>query len=99
MASFRDLIPRSVTVIRAGCKLKIPTERLVVGDLVEIITGDRISADLRLINTLDLEIDNSVITGDPTPIAKFAERIDENPLESDNLLFFGNFVVAGIKIK
>ena len=42
----RDLLPRRVTVVRDGQRAEIPAEDLVVGDLVLLAEGDRVSADL-----------------------------------------------------
>jgi magnesium-transporting ATPase (P-type) len=97
MASFRDLIPRSVTVIRAGSKLKIPAEYLVVGDLVIIKSGDKVPADLRITESFNLEIENSAITGESILISKHEHRIHLNPFESENFLFSGTYVIKGIK--
>jgi P-type E1-E2 ATPase len=97
MASFRDLIPRSVTVIRAGSKLKIPAEYLVVGDLVIIKSGDKVPADLRITESFNLEIENSAITGESILISKHEHRIHLNPFESENLVFSGTYVIKGIQ--
>jgi len=97
MASFRDLIPRTVTVIRSGSKLRIPAEKLVVGDLVEIKRGDRVPADMRLIRSFGLEVDNFLISEESIPVSKSVDGIHSNPLETENLVLFGTNVVEGTK--
>ena len=51
MNSFKNLIPKTCTVVRAGQKLTCPVEELVVGDLVEIKGGDQIPADVRIVSS------------------------------------------------
>lgn len=63
----RDLLPRQVTVIRDGRPRRIPATELVVGDLVALSEGDRISADLRLDVVHALSVDTSTLTGESVP--------------------------------
>ena len=57
------MLPSSCTVVRDGSVVKIPAAKLVRGDLVEISDGERIPADLRIIQSLNMRVDNSSITG------------------------------------
>lgn len=81
----RRLLPRRCTVRRNGISVDINAEELVVGDLVLLAEGDRISADLRLIEVRSLAVDTSSLTG---------ESIPEHPLCS-SVVYTGSFVVEG----
>jgi len=55
------------TVIRDGRKQTMPSKLLVPGDMVVLEQGTKVPADLRILETTDLQIDESVITGSPRP--------------------------------
>ncbi len=84
-ARLRDLMPRRATVVRDGRRREIDVAELVVGDLVLLSGGDRISADLRTEEAHALLIDTSLLTGESVPVA----------VEAGAPLFAGTFVVEG----
>ena len=63
----RDLLPRQATVLRDGAPLQVPAEDLVVGDVVLLAEGDRVSADLCLLVVHALAVDTSALTGESVP--------------------------------
>ncbi len=67
--------PKS-NVIRDGTEVKIPTEEIVVGDIVVIEEGDIISADGEIISSHDLSINESILTGESMPVSKSADNSD-----------------------
>jgi calcium-translocating P-type ATPase len=81
----RDLLPRRATVVRDGIVIDVPAEDLVVGDLVVLEGGDRISADLRVERAHALALDTSTLSGEST-----LTRPDDG-----EMLFAGSFVVEG----
>ncbi|XP_011707438.1 PREDICTED: sodium/potassium-transporting ATPase subunit alpha-like [Wasmannia auropunctata] len=95
MESFKKMVPTFATVIRDGVKLRMSTEELVLGDLVEIRMGDKIPADIRIIECRGLRVENSSITGESEPVARTNYPTDRNPLESANVAFSTSFAVAG----
>lgn len=95
MESFKKMVPTIATVIRDGIKLRIATEELVTGDLVEIRMGDKIPADIRIIECRGLRVENSSITGESEPVTRTDHPTDKNPLESANVAFSTSFAVAG----
>ncbi|HEX6472145.1 MAG TPA: HAD-IC family P-type ATPase [Streptosporangiaceae bacterium] len=58
------------TVVRAGRRARVPSAELVPGDLVVLAAGDKVPADLRLITTRELAIDESALTGESAPVVK-----------------------------
>ena len=81
----RDLLPRRTIVVRDGQPHEIDASELVVGDLVMLSAGDRLSADLRVTEAHSLRIDASLLTGESVPVA--TERAEG--------LFAGTFVIEG----
>lgn len=83
------------TVIRQGEKLTLRAEDIVVGDVVEVKFGDRIPADIRIIESRGFKVDNSSLTGESEPQSRSIEYTHENPLETKNLAFFSTNAVEG----
>lgn len=84
-------------VIREGERQTIPAAELVPGDIIFIEAGDKIPADVRLIETFSLEIDEAPLTGESMPVEKIPETIGkEVPLaERYNMAFLGTMVTRG----
>lgn len=66
------------TVIRDGMHKKIKSSQLVVGDIVVVEEGDTVGADLRLIESVNLKINESSLTGESVPIEKDATLVFQN---------------------
>lgn len=81
----RDLLPRRTTVFRDGDKQEITADVLVPGDLVLLSAGDRISADLTLVDAQGCLVDTSTLTGESAPSA----------VSSGDPVFAGTFLVEG----
>ncbi|XP_054166043.1 sodium/potassium-transporting ATPase subunit alpha-3-like [Oppia nitens] len=96
--TFRDLIPRYVTVIRAGSKLRCPAIELVVGDVIEISAGDRVPADIRIIKSHGLKCLNVLLYGNSKPFIRNNECTHSNPFETKNLVFFSTNCIEGSAI-
>ena len=95
MESFKNLVPQFALVIRDGQKLTIKADQLTVGDLVEVKFGDRIPADIRVLEARQFKVDNSSLTGESEPQSRSPEFTNENPLETKNLAFFSTNAVEG----
>ncbi|KAK3932865.1 Sodium/potassium-transporting ATPase subunit alpha [Frankliniella fusca] len=95
MDSFKSLVPQFATVIREGEKVTVRAEDLVLGDVVEVKFGDRIPADIRIIESRGFKVDNSSLTGESEPQSRSTEFTHENPLETKNLAFFSTNAVEG----
>lgn len=99
LREFRNMLPPKATVIRDGGFTQIvPAADLVVGDIVNIKMGDKVPADIRVMKSQRLSVDNSALTGESEPCDRQAEMTSHVPLESANLVFFGTLVVQGYGI-
>jgi len=95
MDSFKNLVPQYALCLRDGEKHNLPAEELCVGDIVEIKFGDRVPADVRVIEARGFKVDNSSLTGESEPQSRSPEFSAENPLETKNLAFFSTNAVEG----
>ncbi|KAG8182327.1 hypothetical protein JTE90_004094 [Oedothorax gibbosus] len=95
MESFKNMVPQYATIIREGQKHTLPAEDVVVGDLVEVKGGDRVPADIRVISSQSLKVDNSSLTGESEPQTRSPEMTNDNPLETRNIAFFSTNCVEG----
>ncbi|KAI9281009.1 hypothetical protein BC943DRAFT_310639 [Umbelopsis sp. AD052] len=96
MNSILNLLPSECLVIRSGVPTKMTAGNLVIGDIVQIKLGNKVPADLRLIQVSnDLKFDRAVLTGESEPIEGTTALTDENFLESKNIALMGTHVVNG----
>lgn len=95
MESFKGLVPLESTVIRDGRKIKILSKELVVGDLVELKSGDRVPADIRIIETRGFKVDNSPMTGESQAVYLSTQYTNDNFTETRNVAFFSTYAVEG----
>lgn len=87
-----------VRVLRDGEVLLLPQSELVVGDIVDLETGDKIPADCRLLSSIGLSVDESALTGESNAVKKDASLIydKEVPLaERKNMVYSGCFITMG----
>lgn len=75
--------------------MTIPAEEVVVGDLIDVKGGDRIPADMRVIQASGFKVDNSSLTGESEPQSRSPEFTNDNPLETKNIAFFSTNCVEG----
>ena len=95
--ALRVLGTRSARVCRDGRTRLIPAERLVPGDIVLLDAGDVITADLRLVEASNLEVDESTLTGESMGVGKTIAPVDVNARVSDrsSMLFKGTSITRG----
>lgn len=95
----KQLVLTMATVIRNGKKIKVPFRNLVVGDTVILSAGDMIPADLRIIESKDLYVGQSSLTGESDAIKKVANTEFTGKLDSlsdiDTICFMGTNVISG----
>ena len=92
-----NAIEGMATVVRAGKKERIAASGLVPGDLVLLQSGDKVPADLRLLRTRELQIDESALTGESVPVQKQPERVAREMLLADrsNMAYSSTLVTYG----
>ncbi|MCH6268930.1 calcium-translocating P-type ATPase, SERCA-type, partial [Neobacillus citreus] len=98
LQALKELSAPQVSVLRDGKWIKIPSKEIVVGDIMKFTSGDRIGADVRLIESKSLEIEESALTGESVPVSKITEKLtNENPGIGDmeNTAFMGTMVTRG----
>jgi len=88
MDSFKNMVPDQANVLRNGETTTILAKELVIGDIVFVKGGDRIPADIRIIEASGMKVDNSSLTGESEPQARTPEFTNDNPLETKNIAFF-----------
>lgn len=96
MNSIANMLPSDVLVLRDGSKIRVPAMNLVLGDVVFIGLGNKIPADLRLVEaSSDLKLDRAVLTGESEPISGTVDHTDDNFLETKNIALQGTLCVGG----
>ncbi|KAK6203554.1 Na+ ATPase [Scheffersomyces amazonensis] len=96
MGSLKSLSSPTATVLRNGDKITINAEDVVPGDVIYIAVGDTIPADLRLIDSTNLETDEALLTGESLPIVKDHLQIyyEDIPVGDRLNMAFSSSVVA-----
>ncbi|OBT65448.1 potassium/sodium efflux P-type ATPase, fungal-type [Pseudogymnoascus sp. 23342-1-I1] len=98
MDSLRSLSSPTATVVRDGKTETIPTGDLVPGDKVELKTGDTVPADIRLVDAMNFETDEALLTGESLPVAKESKAIfdaDTGPGDRLNVAYSSSTVTKG----
>ncbi len=98
IAALRKLVSPTAPVIRDGKYAEVLTTGVVPGDLVLLRVGERVPADLRLVESFGLASDESQLTGESVPVDKDASAIldEASPLqERKNMVFAGSVIVRG----
>lgn len=92
-----EMIKVDVRVLRNGVEIQIDSSELVVGDIVFLESGDRISCDARIIECYNFQVDESTLTGESISVIKNNEVIDtDTPLSlRSNMVYAGTSVTTG----
>ena len=94
MESLLNLIKVLVKVRRDNKEINVNSEELVIGDIVLVESGSKISADLRVLDSYNLTVDESLLTGESIPVLKDKE-IDKKEGFKSNMLYAGTSVMSG----
>ncbi|KAL0063931.1 P-type ATPase [Marasmius tenuissimus] len=98
MDSLRSLSSPTASAVRDGKTITVPTVEIVPGDMVEMKTGDTVPADVRLIEAVNFETDEALLTGESLPVSKDAEAVfedDTGPGDRLNVAFSSSTVTKG----
>src|SRR5262245_25801764 len=97
LESIRNMLSAEARTMRSGEARMMPAEQLVPGDVVLLESGDKIPADLRLIDTKNLRTEEAALTGESVPAEKAVDAVPVNATVGDraSMAFSGTMVVAG----
>jgi len=96
--ALRQMAAPTVTVIRDGQEVEIPARELVPGDLILLHAGDKVAADARLVESINLKVDEAALTGESVPVAKNTEALRGEDMalgDRDNMVFGGTIATYG----
>ncbi len=97
LEALMKMVVAEAVVKRDGKKVRVNSTELVPGDIVMLAGGDRVPADIRLLETKSLQIDESSLTGESVPASKRPEPLHTDTVLADrvNMAYAGSLVTAG----
>ena len=97
-----EMVKTTISIARKFEGIKeIPINEIVVGDIIHLAAGDMVPADVRILQSKDLFISQSSLTGESEPVEKISDSLvskDKSPLDLENLAFMGSNVISGSAI-
>ncbi len=75
LAALQSMNAHLTTVVRDGVRMQVDATELVPGDIIEIVAGDMIPADARIISSSSLQVEESALTGESVPVEKDANAV------------------------
>lgn len=93
LEALRDLSSPRAVVVRDGATRRVPGREVAVGDVVLLAEGDRVPADLLLVEASNLSVDESMLTGESVPVTRHARRGDGD--SADARVLAGTLVTQG----
>ncbi|MFZ3576547.1 calcium-translocating P-type ATPase, SERCA-type [Virgibacillus sp. DJP39] len=98
LAKLKELSAPFAYVLREQKWEQIPSKDIVVGDVIQMRSGDRIPADIRIVDSQSMETEESTLTGESLPVPKYAKAVnkeDLGPQDQSNMAFMGTLVTRG----
>ncbi|MCM4161253.1 cation-transporting P-type ATPase [Antarcticibacterium flavum] len=97
LAGIRNMLSLHAIVVRDGKQKEIEAVDLVPGDVVLLKSGDKVPADVRIVEEKDLQVEESPLTGEAQAVEKDTKPVDENTLLGDQtgMAFSGTTIVFG----
>jgi P-type Ca2+ transporter type 2C len=96
--ALKQMAAPTATVLRDGAEVKLPARELVPGDEIILHTGDRIPADARLVEAINLQVEESALTGESVPVEKHIAALDGEDLplgDRRNIVYAGTAATYG----
>ncbi len=96
--ALKQMAAPTATVLRDGEEVEIPARDLVPGDVILLHTGDRVPADARLIEAVNLQVEEAALTGESVPVEKHTREIPNEDLpigDRKNMVYAGTAVTYG----
>ena len=97
LESLKRMAAPTAVVTRKGEELQVPSREVVPGDIILLRTGDRISADARIIEQFNIKVDEASLTGESVPVRKHSIPVAENAslTERASIVYSGTTVTFG----
>jgi Ca2+-transporting ATPase len=97
LEALRKLAAPQARVLRNGREVRIEARELVTGDILLIESGDKMSADARILHAVNMRVDESSLTGESIPVEKDVMPLGKDAVVGDrkNMLFMGTAVTYG----
>ncbi len=98
LEALRQIAALKTVVLRDGIQFEIPTKELVPGDIILLEQGDKIGADARILELVNLTIDEAPLTGESEPVEKNDKEIKDKGLSiqnQSNMVFMGTYINTG----
>ncbi|HOW60008.1 MAG TPA: cation-transporting P-type ATPase [Candidatus Omnitrophota bacterium] len=97
LAALARSMTTQTSVLRGGIEKSIPSTELVPGDIVMLVSGDKVPADMRLLQVRELQVNESALTGESLPVEKMAEPLAEGTVlaERANMVYTSALVTYG----
>jgi len=97
LEALRKMLMPIVTVIRDGEEKAIPAKEIVPGDILVVAAGDRVAADCRLIESINIQVNEAPLTGESTPVPKNIDPVPpDTPIHDRRcMLFAGTTITFG----
>ena len=96
--ALRQMAAPTATALRDGAQVKVPAKELVPGDVIILHTGDRVPADARLLESINLQVEEAALTGESLPVEKHIQALDKDDLtvgDRKNMAYAGTAVTYG----
>jgi Ca2+-transporting ATPase len=96
--ALRRMAAPGARVLRDGVEAEVPAREVVPGDVLLLATGDRIAADARLIEAVNLQVQEAALTGESVPVEKRSEALDSADLaigDRRNMVYAGTAATYG----
>jgi Ca2+-transporting ATPase len=96
--ALRKMAAPTATVVRDGVEIKVPARDLVPGDVILLRTGDRVPADARLIESINMQVEEAALTGESVAVEKHIRELENEQLtvgDRKNMVFAGTAVTYG----
>lgn len=97
MEAIRGMLSPKATALRDGRQQELPAEELVPGDIVILGSGDRVPADMRILQSRNAQADEAMLTGESEPVDKQLDPVDKDtPIgDRENMTFSGTVLTSG----
>jgi len=96
--ALRKMAAPTATVLRDHKEVKIAARELVIGDVILLHTGDRIPADARLLESVNLQVEEAALTGESVPVEKHVRSLEDEDLsvgDRKNMIYAGTAATYG----